>query len=216
LIESNRTVIIIELPHVSTLLPVVYQSFIEQINSPRQVAEAIRDILNAHDIESATFVGHSLGSTVLSWAVKFIPDMVQKAVFIDPVCFLLHHADVAYNFVYRVPRSVDQLIIHYFASREMNTAWFLGRGFVWYDNVLFEADIPKHVDVSIFLSEKDCIVPVQMVSEEYGGRRDVRILKGVNHAEFIVHPELVNAVVQTILSNADNEQCEDESGYFSQ
>jgi hypothetical protein len=42
--------------------------------------------------------------------------MVGSTTFIDPVCFLLCKHDVAYNFLYRDPATLMQLIIHYFAG----------------------------------------------------------------------------------------------------
>jgi hypothetical protein len=75
----------------------------------------------------ADFIGHSYGTFYLASLVRHCPSAVNRAVFVDPVCFLLCQHSIVYNFLYRQPppfvRFVSELpkhkdwvrkIVHYF------------------------------------------------------------------------------------------------------
>ncbi|KAI3631902.1 hypothetical protein MIR68_010064 [Amoeboaphelidium protococcarum] len=69
---------------------------------------------------SITYVGHSLGTTYLSALMQKTyqykadgvnyHNLVKHGILVDPVCFLLHHSDVAYNFIHRLPMSFSQIV----------------------------------------------------------------------------------------------------------
>ncbi|KAJ3146284.1 hypothetical protein HDU86_000500, partial [Geranomyces michiganensis] len=90
----------------------------------------------------AAFVGHSLGTACISWMLHHKPDIVASTVFLDPVVFLLVDPSVAYNFVYRPPTTVLELLMHYFVARELYIAHSLARHFNWSQNILFSDDLP--------------------------------------------------------------------------
>lgn len=87
--------------------------------------------------------------------------MVGSTVLIDPVCFLLFLPDVAYNFVYRKPKTIITRLINLLASRELYTANALFRHFWWYCNVLWFDDI--NCPALVVLSGKDDIVNAKKV-----------------------------------------------------
>jgi hypothetical protein len=57
--------------------------------------------------------------------------MVASALLVDPIVFLLCEKDVCYNFVYREPKTWVELVLQYFASREIHIAKTLRRHFKW-------------------------------------------------------------------------------------
>ena len=69
---------------------------------------------------------------MVAWVVKERADLVERVVLVDPICFLLHLPDLAYNFIYREPRNWIEWLLWYFASRELYINWSLGRCFYWY------------------------------------------------------------------------------------
>jgi hypothetical protein len=87
--------------------------------------------------------------------------MVGSTVLIDPVCFLLFLPDVAYNFVYRKPKTIITRLINLLASRELYTANALFRHFWWYCNVLWFDEI--NCPALVVLSGKDDIVNAEKV-----------------------------------------------------
>jgi hypothetical protein len=48
-------------------------------------------------------------------------------VFVDPVCFLLCHSDVAWNFLYRTPSNLAEGFLALLAATELYTAHALYR-----------------------------------------------------------------------------------------
>ena len=63
-------------------------------------------------------------------------------VLLDPVTFLLCDPAIASNFLHRVPRTVLELLMHFFVSRELFIAHTLSRHFSWSHNALFVEDLP--------------------------------------------------------------------------
>ena len=69
-----------------------------------EMADQIERIIDAHKWDKFVLVGHSFGSAIAASILRK-PDFskrVEAAVLIDPICFLLHLPNVAYNFVSRV------------------------------------------------------------------------------------------------------------------
>jgi hypothetical protein len=88
--------------------------------------------------------------------------MVSSALFIDPLSFLLHAPDVAYNFTVRKPRHANEWQLWYFASKDPGVAHALGRRFYWSENVMWKEDtedlVRKGKQVTVSLGESDLIV----------------------------------------------------------
>jgi hypothetical protein len=160
---------------------------------------------------------------VLTWLLRNRPHFIRHAIFVDPICFLLHHPDVAYNFVYRQPETFVDWLQWWFASRELYVTWTLNRCFYWYQNILFPRDIPRWCQTSVFIGGQDRIVPGEKVCnyllEEAAGRNGggaaakvvcdgqspvqlrekspftVYFYPGMNHAQFLFHPQIEEDLV---------------------
>ena len=101
-----------------------------------------------------------------------ISSRISSTLLIDPVVFLLHLPDVAYNFTRRPPRRANEHQLHYFASTDACVAHTLARHFFWAENILWKEDLAGK-NISVALAGKDLIVDTKAVGrylgEEEGG-----------------------------------------------
>jgi len=79
-----------------------------------------------------------------------------------PIPSLFHLPSVAYNFIYRVPRTANQWQLWYFASRDADVARALSRHFFWTENILWKEELDGR-SVGIALSGVDQIVDAEEV-----------------------------------------------------
>ncbi|KAJ3187982.1 hypothetical protein HDU85_006375 [Gaertneriomyces sp. JEL0708] len=157
-LPRNVPVYLLEWPHVSMQLS-------EEVPSIPDTLAFLSSMLNRDGHPKATFVAHSLGTVAVSWMLRsrLHRNRVGAAVLLDPVTFLLHDPSVAFNFLYRPPHTVLELLMSYFVSREMYIAHSLSRHFHWSKNVLFFEDLPAKGKNVVVLSENDAIVPAPRV-----------------------------------------------------
>ncbi|ORZ37955.1 hypothetical protein BCR44DRAFT_50288 [Catenaria anguillulae PL171] len=133
---TSRPVIFLHVPCVSIRL------FPSRPPSPTSLNHFLQSTWATYRIPRATMVGHSLGTSLASWAIKD-PDtmahVVDSAVLVDPISFGLCFFDVAHNFVYKTPQTWTQLFIRYFAGRDPNVSNYLYRHFWWFENVIWKS-----------------------------------------------------------------------------
>jgi pimeloyl-ACP methyl ester carboxylesterase len=136
-----------------------------------QICRQINMILERHNIEKCVLVSHSYGSVVSTHLLQD-PTTAAKIgpmLFIDPVTFLLHLPDVAYNFTARQPRGANEHQLYYFASMDMMVAHTLGRHFFWNRNMLWLEDL-RGKDVTVSLGGRDLIVDTETVGKYINGK----------------------------------------------
>ncbi|KAI1135953.1 hypothetical protein F5Y05DRAFT_415549 [Hypoxylon sp. FL0543] len=150
----------------------------------------IATILDAHGWDRFVLVSHSYGSALASHMLRSedLSYRIASAVFVDPVCILLHLPDVAYNFTRRKPRAANEWQLWYFASMDPGVAYCLGRFFFWKDNIVWKEELvgittnssaeavgvggqggrttarPQR-KVAVCLAERDLIVDTRMVAQ---------------------------------------------------
>ncbi|KAK9718477.1 hypothetical protein K7432_005462 [Basidiobolus ranarum] len=192
LLKLGQPIFLVELPYVS-------MRFVEESPSMEELGKEIENMLESHGFRSACFIGHSLGSMVVSWMVNNHLKRVKSAFFIDPICFLLFHPSVAYNFVYRVPKTAREYFLHYYASKELFISNFISRYFVWFNSILLTdgANLPKKMFV--YLAENDLLVPSRDV-EKYliGTNVHCRVFTGLDHASFLFNPKEENEILENV------------------
>jgi pimeloyl-ACP methyl ester carboxylesterase len=142
-----------------------------------EMCQEIDCILKAHSWEKFVLVSHSYGS-VITTHLLHTPHIAQKLgpiLFVDPVSFLLHLPDVAYNFICRKPTRANEHQLHYFASKDMGVSHTLFRRFFWSENILWKEDI-RNRRVTVVLGGKDLIVDTKVVkaylTENKSARRE--------------------------------------------
>lgn len=127
-----------------------------------ELLEALPVVLDYHGFDKFVLMGHSFGTIVQAHILR-CPELAQRVtswLFIDPIPFLLHQPAVAYNFVYRPPKTANEWQLWYFASRDPDIARALARYFFWADNILFKDDLDGR-RVAVVISGCDQIVDAE-------------------------------------------------------
>jgi hypothetical protein len=107
----------------------------------------------------ASFIGRSYGTSWMSYMCKYSKNTVSSMLFLDPICFCLHHPGLTKSFVYH---RADPGAISYMIKTDVVINWTIQRSFSWTRIILFVEDIPD-IPYSIFLSQEDALIPVDIV-----------------------------------------------------
>jgi pimeloyl-ACP methyl ester carboxylesterase len=153
-----------------------------------EMCEEIGAILKYHGLSKPVLVSHSYGTVIATQLLKSpkLADNMGPIVLIDPVSFLLHLPDVAYNFTRRTPKRANEHQLYYFASMDMGVSHSLSRCFFWSENVLWKRDIGDR-PITVSLAERDLIVDTAAVgaylathNDELasGKKRSVNVVNG--------------------------------------
>ncbi|KAF1850070.1 uncharacterized protein K460DRAFT_270142 [Cucurbitaria berberidis CBS 394.84] len=135
-----------------------------------EICRQINMILERHGLDKVVLASHSYGS-VISTHLIHNPSTAAKigpVLLIDPVTFLLHLPDVAYNFTARRPKGANEHQLYWFASMDMMVAHTLGRHFFWAQNILWKEDL-RGRDVTVSLGGRDLIVDSETVGKYLNG-----------------------------------------------
>mmetsp|Transcript_19379 Transcript_19379/g.44843 ORF Transcript_19379/g.44843 Transcript_19379/m.44843 type:complete len:487 (+) Transcript_19379:164-1624(+) len=158
---SGRSALLVDMRHVGMGLDM-------RPPSREQTLRDIRAAFRRHGFTRACVAGHSYGSVCAGWMAADTPELVAQLVLLDPVCLLLACPDVAYNFLYRKPKTLMEFLVHH-AATEIGIANTLRRHFWWFNNCLWLEDIAKEVPVVVHLAENDEVVPVDLVRKYLEG-----------------------------------------------
>ncbi|KAE9366733.1 hypothetical protein N431DRAFT_515263 [Stipitochalara longipes BDJ] len=149
----------------------------------------VHDIVKHHGWSRFILVSHSYGSIISTHLLKspITAPLIRPIVLVDPVSFLLHLPDVAYNFTARQPVRANEHQLWYFGSKNMGVAHSLARKFFWSQNIVWKEDLgveeengEEGKNVTVVLSGRDLIVDTEPVrryltasfSEGLGANRD--------------------------------------------
>jgi pimeloyl-ACP methyl ester carboxylesterase len=141
--------------------------------SRKETCHAIEKILGSLGIQNFVLVCHSYGSVVTAH-MHHAPEFAHRiaaTVFIDPIPFLLHLPNVAYNFVYRKPRQANEIQLWYFASRDADVSRTLSRYFFWSENVLWKEEL-EGKKTTVVLSGEDQILPAEQIRKYLTGEEE--------------------------------------------
>jgi pimeloyl-ACP methyl ester carboxylesterase len=187
LLKTGRPLFLPEIPYVSGFRP--WQSP-NAVLSPQVVTSTLSAMLASHGFLRATFAGHSYGTSWLSYMCKYAEDSVAALLFLDPICFCLHHPHLTKSFVYFRP---DPGTMAYIVRTDVIVNWTIQRSFPWAWISLFTEQIK--VPTTIFLSEKDMLVPAEKV-EAYLVERQVPVCDyNKVTADYFESEAVVNACV---------------------
>jgi len=139
LLQCGRPIFFPEIPYVTG-----FRTWFDphSILTPTAVASTLSTMLATHGFTRATFVGHSYGTTWMSYMLHVAPNTVESVVFLDPICFCLYIPTLTKNFVYRQP---DPNTISYCIRTDVIINWTIQRNFPWAKITLFAEEIPKNV-----------------------------------------------------------------------
>lgn len=152
---SGRPIFLPEIPYVSGFRP--WQSS-NAVLPPAVVTSTMVAMLATHGHLSATWTGHSYGTSWLSYILKYAPETAASVLFLDPICFRLHFPRLTKQFVYTRP---DPGTISYIVRTDLIVNRTIQRSFPWSRIVLFVEQI--NVPCCVYLSEKDALVPSEKV-----------------------------------------------------
>ncbi|RMJ13501.1 hypothetical protein CDV36_006850 [Fusarium kuroshium] len=132
--------------------------------SKEEMCDEIHRTLTAHGWEKCVLVSHSYGSVVAAQLLRSpeISQHIGPILFIDPVSFLLHLPDVAYNFICRRPSQPNEYLLSYFGSKDIGIAHTLFRRFFWADNLLWKEDIQDR-PVTVVLAGRDSVIDTKSI-----------------------------------------------------
>ena len=202
LIEYDCPVMCVELPFVSMSIDPKVPSIDQQLDS-------IRRMLNTWGFESATFVGHSYGSILLSWMVQHAPERVASVCFIDPVVIMLNLKSTLYNFLYK--HAAEDGKISDLVGSELFLNHALRRHFWWYRNIIWAQDMHREgIPSSVIVSEKDEIVPsaevalhIERFNEEMKGDSLVSyyMIQNGTHGDMLFDDSIQEEVLSVLSAN---------------
>ena len=173
------------------LMPISFRITHAALGKDDMCAE-LHQIVAAHSYDHFVLVSHSYGSVISTHILSnaCLRPMVASALLIDPVSFLLHMPDVAYNFTARKPQRANEWQLWYFASKDPGVAHSLGRRFFWGENVMWKEDaedlIKEGRRVTVSLGGRDLIVNTEAVGGYLADSGTVRAEgtgKGSGHAK---------------------------------
>lgn len=142
------------------------------------MVQEILQIVRHHGWSRFVLVSHSYGSIIAAHLLKssLTASYIGPTVFIDPIAFLLHLPDVAYNFTARRPVRANEYQLWYFGSMDIGVVHTLARRFCWSENIIWKEDLGLGADnsqegrkVTVVLSGKDLIVDTEAVGEYLTG-----------------------------------------------
>lgn len=158
-LETGRPILLPEIPYVSGFRP--WQGP-NSVLSPAVVASTMTAMLATHRYPKATFCGHSYGTSWLSYVCKYTPSIVAAALFLDPICYCLHHPRLTKNFVYSRP---DPGTVSFMIRTDMIINWTIQRAFPWAWISLFVDQVS--CPCTVFLSDDDALVPAKKVESYF-------------------------------------------------
>ena len=195
LTSLNRTIVLLDIPSASMRLHA-------EVFPMSTIVSSIKQLFHSIKRKSFTTISHSYGTLIHSCLIKQCSDFVknQVGIFIDPVCFLLFDSRYLNNFLYRQPRSPNQLLSHTSCTEDLYSIYAIERHLCWYECNLWSEDIEdNHRRIHVFFSEDDDIVPVQFV-EEYlrKSRINTTIFPRFKHGHFIISSMFQDEVLKKV------------------
>ena len=220
LLKTDRPLFLPEIPYVSCFRP--WQSP-NSILPPTTVASTLSAMLASHGYLRAAFMGHSYGTSWLSYMCKYAPSVLAAVFFLDPICFCLHYACLTKQFVYQRP---DPGSVSFMVRTDVIINWTIQRSFPWARISLFIPEQIPDIPCAILLSEHDALVPAARVekylrsigavvkdidasdSEHFLNSLNVTMVRGKGHGDWCESPPLVKKIAESaeiIFSNARKE-----------
>ncbi|KAK0269072.1 hypothetical protein LTS00_017388 [Friedmanniomyces endolithicus] len=135
-----------------------------------ELCTQIQCILAYHGWADHTLVSDSYGTAISTYLLKDprTSPQINSLVLIDPITFLLHLPDVAYNFTRRQPIQANEHQLYYFASMDPGVAHSLGRMFSWSECILWKEELEGR-RLTVSLAERDLIVNTDAVKRYLAG-----------------------------------------------
>ncbi|KAI4213121.1 MAG: hypothetical protein LQ351_004275 [Letrouitia transgressa] len=129
-----------------------------------ELCAEILAILEHHGWSRFVLIGQSFG-TIISAQMLHDPAIaprIDSLILFDPVTFLLHLTEMAYNFTRRKPRSANEWQLYYFASTDLGIAHTLARCTFWSENILWKEELGSR-RCTVILGARDIVVAAEEI-----------------------------------------------------
>ncbi|GMH71034.1 hypothetical protein TrLO_g7517 [Triparma laevis f. longispina] len=186
--KTARPIILLEVSEVSAFRCF---DFNKKVYNSSDVNAYVNALLNDLKYVTASFVGHSYGTSWLSYLHKRSPKIIENITYIDPICFKIHCSDLVKSFVYQ---KSDRGNVACLIRGDLNVRWVMQREFCWNDICLFREEMGD-TKTNVFLSEDDCLVPSKKVAEGFEGKRDTKVYSSDEYDKFAEGSETVRVCV---------------------
>eukprot|EP00924_Labyrinthula_sp_SR-Ha-C_P009701 snap_masked-scaffold_22-processed-gene-3.0-mRNA-1 protein AED:1.00 eAED:1.00 QI:0/0/0/0/1/1/2/0/464 len=205
LANRDRDLILVEIHLVSQhIFPFMFK--------PQELTQSVKNIIGRYGYEKSVIAGHSFGSFVAAWLVKYSPEVIEHLILIDPVSLYVHHPKALKNmFVAKyeeIPRDdLLERLFHVIFRGDLFIQLSLKRQFFWWNYILFPEKIltvNKEIQTAIFLSGFDVMVPNDLIIKHFDlmkeGRKNfvVHEFKDCEHGMFIGKKELTQQFFDVI------------------
>jgi len=147
----------------------------ESVPSAREVVAQLQDMLAAHGHRAAHWHGHSFGCVVIGWVMKMSPSSVVYATLMEPAQFLVIKAEALTKILWGQPATTFEMLIRYFAFRELFTVNLLCRNFFWEQSSMWPEDLK--VPTLVTLAGDDHIVQSTFVKRLLEHEKSARKLQ---------------------------------------
>jgi Predicted hydrolases or acyltransferases (alpha/beta hydrolase superfamily) len=220
LLKMGHPLFLPEIPYVCGFRPWLSR---KSILTPHAAVATLTAMLASHGHMKATFIGHSYGTSWLSYMCKYSPDSIAALQFLDPIVFCLHMPCLTKSFVYH--RS-DPGSTSYMVRTDVIINWTIQRSFPWSRIALFVEDLPANVPCAIYISEEDVLIPVDAVksylqskgahicdlkdasAEHFSkGPINVTILRGQAHGDWPTCPVTSRIIAETARVLTEQAEC---------
>jgi hypothetical protein len=189
--RAKRTLVLIELPHVSMKLNV------DVIPRMEVIAECAAVLFQQENLPPALWVAHSLGTFVFAVVRRLQTQLVAGVVLLDPVCFLLWEPDLLKNFCYCTPETPMQIIQNYHVCQELSISYYFHRHFFWHECVQFANDMPAKS--LVYISECDNIYNTKRVLPYLSSSNvSTEVLAGHPHGGWMGDPTAMTRIIDSL------------------
>ncbi|KAI4136383.1 MAG: hypothetical protein LQ341_005637 [Variospora aurantia] len=140
-----------------------------------ELCAEILAILDHHGYDRFVIIGQSFGTIIAAQMLHHaaIGPRIASLILFDPVTFLLHLTEMAYNFTRRRPRTANQHQLYYFASTDIGIAHTLARCTFWSESILWKEELEGR-RCTVVLGARDIVVAAEQVGRYLTREKGVR------------------------------------------
>lgn len=160
--------------------------FVDEVPGSAEVTTNMVNMLKVWGFEKAHFMGHSFGTFVLAWMLRYQRAAVERISFIDPVCFLtlrvFKECHELQQLRWDSAMNTMEMGIKYFVLTELFVCNFVCRCFFWEESNLDMRDL-EGVNALVVLEADDVIVQTHSVRRLVLADQQRRARKATSLAE---------------------------------
>jgi pimeloyl-ACP methyl ester carboxylesterase len=143
---------------------IIIGSMNTEIQCQELVVCAVKNILERHDVNKVSLIGHSWGTFWAAWIVRGIPHRVSHLTMLDPLANFIIFPETTYYICYKPPVTWVDYFVYYFIRNDLAVSNSLHH-LRWYDIFLEYKNIPNDIGVIVCIGGKDELLHIPSVLE---------------------------------------------------